>query len=119
MRAPLEKKEKYYIFDNYPKVALLYKCILEFREIYQSKNLSYLYLFINNYSNCEIQEISSFAKGLWRDLEAVEHSVSSNLSNGFVEGTNNKLKMIKRTMYGRCHRKLLEAKMMLDLIRYG
>ncbi|NFB73608.1 transposase, partial [Clostridium butyricum] len=34
-------------------------------------------------------------------------------SNGFVEGTNSKLKMIKRTMYGRCSKKLLAAKLML------
>lgn len=31
--------------------------------------------------------------------------------NGFVEGTNSRLKMIKRTMYGRCGRQLLEAKL--------
>ncbi|MBQ3414356.1 MAG: transposase, partial [Clostridia bacterium] len=39
----------------------------------------------------------------------------SDLSNGFVEGTNSKLKMIKRTMYGRCGKKLLAAKLMLCL----
>ncbi|KFX60152.1 hypothetical protein KU41_01310 [Clostridium botulinum] len=38
---------------------------------------------------------------------------ASDLSNGFVEGTNSKLKMIKRTMYGRCSKKLLAAKLML------
>lgn len=32
-------------------------------------------------------------------------------SNGFVEGTNSRLKMIKRTMYGRCRKQLLEAKL--------
>ncbi|WP_405121688.1 transposase [Sellimonas catena] len=32
-------------------------------------------------------------------------------SNGFVEGTNSRLKMIKRTMYGKCNRELLEAKL--------
>ena len=32
-------------------------------------------------------------------------------SNGFVEGTNSRLKMIKRTMYGRYGRQLLEAKL--------
>ena len=32
-------------------------------------------------------------------------------SNGFVEGTNSRLKMIKRTMYGRCGKRLLEAKL--------
>ncbi|MCC8061439.1 MAG: transposase [Clostridiales bacterium] len=34
------------------------------------------------------------------------------MSNGFVEGTNSKLKTIKRTMYGHGSRKLLAAKMM-------
>lgn len=34
-------------------------------------------------------------------------------ANGFVEGTNNKLKMVKRTMYGRCNFPLLRTKMML------
>ena len=32
----------------------------------------------------------------------MENSVASELSNGFVEGTNSKLKMVKRTMYGKC-----------------
>ncbi len=32
-------------------------------------------------------------------------------SNGFVEGTNSRLKMIKRSMYGRCGKQLLEAKL--------
>jgi len=46
--------------------------------------------------------IKSFATGFSRDLAAVENSVASGLSNGFVEGTNSKLKMVKRTMYGHC-----------------
>ena len=64
------------------------------------------------YKLSEIQELSHFAEGLEKDIEAVENSVASPLSNGFVEGTNNKLKMVKRTMYGRCSRQLLEAKLM-------
>ena len=44
----------------------------------------------------------------------IENAVVSDLSNGFVEGVNNKLKMIKRTMYGRCGQKLLTAKLMYD-----
>jgi transposase len=49
----------------------------------------------------------------------VENAVASPLSNGFVEGTNNKLKMVKRMMYGRCGIRLLRAKLMLDPKRYG
>jgi len=86
-------------------------CIREFREIFQRKNLSLLYLFIEKYAKSNLEKISRFAKGLAKDIDAVENSVASSLSNGFVEGTNNKLKIIKRTMYGRCSRRLLEAKL--------
>ncbi len=47
-----------------------------------------------------IKELASFANGLSKDIDAIENAVASELSNGFVEGTNSKLKMIKRTMYG-------------------
>ena len=57
--------------------------------------------------------MESFAKGLLNDIDAVEYAVSSDWSNGFVEGTNNRLKTVKRMMYGRCGRQLLEAKMLL------
>ena len=58
-----------------------------------------------------IKAIKSFAEGLKRDIDAVENAVAYDYSNGFVEGTNSRLKMIKRTMYGRCRKQLLEAKL--------
>lgn len=104
---------KDYIYNNYPNIFKLKKCIMEFRELFKKKNLALLYTFIDKYIDINISEISSFTNGLLKDIEAVENSVSSDLSNGFVEGTNSKLKMIKRTMYGRCSQKLLAAKLML------
>ena len=35
---------------------------------------------------------------------AVKNKVASDLSNGFIEGTNSKIKMIKRTRYGCCEK---------------
>ena len=71
-------------------------------------------MFIDKYKNSDIRALSVFAKGMEKDIEAIENAVSSTLSNGFVEGTISKLKMVKRVMYGRCHRKLLAAKMMYN-----
>ena len=73
-----------------------------------------LYLFIEKYKNSDLKELSRCASGLEKDLSAVENAVASPLSNGFVEGTNSKLKMIKRTMYGRCSKELLAAKLILS-----
>ena len=72
-----------------------------------------LYSIVDKYRQSNFKQFSNFVAELEKDLEAVENAVSSPLSNGFVEGTNRKLKMVKRTMYGRCGRLLLEAKMML------
>ncbi|WP_408607114.1 transposase [Hespellia stercorisuis] len=66
------------------------------------------------YKKSMLKEIASFANGLEKDISAVENAVASPLSNGFVEGTNSKVKMVKRTMYGRCSQKLLAAKLMYE-----
>lgn len=79
--------------------------------LFSKKSLPFLYLFIDHYKASKIKELSSFANGE-KDISAVENAVASDLSNGFVEGTNSKLKMVKHTMYGRCSRQLLEAKLM-------
>ena len=42
-----------------------------------------------------------FADGLERDMEAVQAAVGTRYNNGIVEGHVNRLKMIKRQMYGR------------------
>lgn len=52
--------------------------------------------------------------GLEKDIEVVENSVAGPLSNGFVEGTNNKIKMVKRTMCGRCSRQLFRSKIYME-----
>lgn len=68
---------------------------------------------MDNYLNSEIKKIKGFVKGLLNDFDAVDLAVSSSLSNGFVEGINNKIKLIKRVMFGRCSLPLLKAKIIL------
>lgn len=71
-----------------------------------------LYIFIERYKQSPIKEFASFANGLEKDLAAVENAVTSPLSNEFVVGTNSRVKVVKRTMYGSCGIKLLAAKLM-------
>ncbi len=65
-----------------------------FKEVYRSK----------------IPELISFAKGLQRDETAVRAGLSLKWSQGPVEGTINKLKLIKRSMYGRANFDLLRIR---------
>ena len=111
MNKALTDDHKKYIFDKYPNIWELHCCIKEFRNIFKKQNVPLLYLFIEKYSNSSIKALKSFADGLKHDIDAVENAVAYHFSNGFVEGTNSRLKMIKRTMYGRCGKQLLEAKL--------
>ncbi|MBD5560514.1 MAG: ISL3 family transposase, partial [Clostridia bacterium] len=54
--------------------------------------------------------LKSFCHGLSMDIEAVKNAVCEDLSSGFVEGGNNKIKVIKRIGYGRASLKTLEKK---------
>jgi transposase len=45
------------------------------------------------------------------DLEAVRHAATERWSNGLVEGQINRLKTLKRAMYGRAGVELLRARL--------
>lgn len=104
-----------YLLNKYPIIISLKICIREFRVIFEKEYQSLLYSFINKYKESSVKLIKKFAESMEKDLEAIENAVSSPLSNGFVEGTNSKLKMVKRTMYGRCGCRLLAAKLMVKV----
>jgi|SRR5690348_764373 transposase len=59
-----------------------------------------------------LRPIQQFAKNLRRDWDAVLQAVSQPWSNGQVEGQVNRLKMIKRQMYGRAKFDLLRARVL-------
>ena len=57
-----------------------------------------------------VSELKSFAKSLREDESAVAAALSESWSNGPVEGQVNRLKFIKRSMYGRAGWHLLRAR---------
>ena len=54
--------------------------------------------------------LASLARGLRRDFDAVAAALTLPWSTGPVEGKINKLKLIKRSMYGRAGLDLLRAR---------
>lgn len=61
----------------------------------------------------EIDELTSFANGLRKDLDAVKNAASHDYNNGLAEGSVNKVKLAKRKMYGRCSFETLRKKVLL------
>ena len=59
-----------------------------------------------------VKEFDSFLKLIRSDKEAVKNAIRYQYSNGPTEGHNNKVKVIKRQMYGRCKFDLLRLKIL-------
>ena len=57
-------------------------------------------------------ELKSFANGILRDYAAVYAACSRPESNGITEGHVNRLKFLKRQMFGRAHLDLLRVKVL-------
>jgi transposase len=66
--------------------------------------------WLSNADASDCAEIQAFAKTLRQDKEAVQAAMAEPWSNGPVEGQVNRLKLIKRQMYGRAGFELLRAR---------
>lgn len=60
----------------------------------------------------QVTELLSFVNGIHRDYAAVRAACSLPWSNGVVEGHVNRLKFLKRQMFGRAHLDLLRVKVL-------
>ncbi len=60
-----------------------------------------------------VKELKNFAIGLKRDEAAVYEAIQQPWSNGATEGHVNRLKFLKRQMYGRANFDLLRLKVLL------
>lgn len=98
------------IKDKYPIIIWVSDTFKQFHDVLMGKNPDKLDEFINQH---EKSKISSFCSGLKKDIAPVKNAITSPVSSGFVEGNNNKFKLIKRIVYGRSGNVNLEKKCML------
>jgi len=98
------------VCQEYPCFRKIHSTIWEFKDILAGKNVDVLDKWIEKAKKLDIPEIDSFIYGLKRDWDAVRNAIKYEYSNGLVEGSINKLKVIKRIMYGRCSFDTLRTK---------
>ena len=85
--------------------------VSSFRKTINGNDPDELDRWVIKYSASHMKELASFAKGLEADITAVKNAIINDLTNGPVEGMNNRLKALKRSMYGRAGNRLLMIKM--------
>jgi transposase len=110
------KDEQQQLFDRIatqcPEVIDLRKIALGFRAGLTADDSTQLRLWIEEAKHSEFGAVVRFAYGLQKDISAVAAAVDTSWSTGQVEGQINRLKTIKRQMYGRAGFELLRARVL-------
>lgn len=86
------------IKEKYPFVNDIEQVFSDFYSAIMSQETELIDQFLDIYENTEIED---FCKNIKRDITPVKNAISHNISSGFVEGNNNKFKLIKRIVYGK------------------
>lgn len=85
---------------------------IEFQEIVKERRADSFDNWLREVKESEIKELLAWANGLLADELAVRNAFSMKWSNGQTEGQVNRLKTIKRQMYGRAKFDLLRARVL-------
>jgi transposase len=84
---------------------------MRFRGILRGADVQKLDQWLDDADRSRLYGIRRFARTLRQDLAAVRNAISEAWSNGQTEGQINRLKTLKRSMYGRAGAALLHARM--------
>ncbi len=95
-----------------PKAHELRRFVLRFRAMLRWRSAKKLAAWTKAAAASDFRFVAQFATALRRDWKAVKLSITTLWSNGPIEGHINRLKAIKRQMYGRAGFELLKARVL-------
>lgn len=106
------------IIGQYPVIGRVYDAVSGFKQTLFGKNALELDKWIEETQGLEIDELNSFINGIKKDIQAVKNAILLDYNNGLAEGSVNKLKVVKRIMYGRNSFELLKGKLLRLELRH-
>ncbi|QHA02072.1 ISL3 family transposase [Streptomyces broussonetiae] len=100
------------ILARVPALARTADHVRDFAELMNDRRGHQLKDWIARVRQDQVPALQSFATGLLQDLDAVVAGLTLRYSSGAVEGHNNKIKMLKRQMFGRANFDLLRKRIL-------
>lgn len=94
---------------------VVYPLLQDFGQMVRLRQGERLDQWLTSVEASAIAELQSFAAGIQRDKAAVQAGLTLPYSNGLLEGHVNRLKLIKRSMYGRANFDLLRLRVLSTL----
>lgn len=96
--------------DN--EVETAYQLAQQFITMVRERTVNMLDTWLEAITNSEIVDLQNFADGIQQDYRAVRAALETEWSNGQTEGQVNRLKCLKRQMYGRAKFDLLRQRVL-------
>ncbi len=109
---PEEKMTLQQICHIHPDVAYLNASLQHFLSMVRHLRGEELEQWVQNALQSHIPEMIAFAQKLRQDQAAVQVGLTLKWNNGVVEGNVNRLKLLKRSMYGRANFDLLRLRVL-------
>ena len=100
------------LLETCPDAHHCYDLAQQFTEMLRNKNPQPFEAWLKEALASSVTELRRFANGIRLDKAAVEAALTLPYSNGQVEGQVNRLKLIKRSMYGRANFDLLKVRVL-------
>ena len=97
----------------------MYEAMENFCKVIKGSETAELVRWMKRYWKTSIQSLKTFIVGIKRDFQAVRNTIRLNITNGITEGFVNKLKAVKRSMYGRAGLELLKNKLVLEHVLFN
>lgn len=110
-RQTLERIER--LREAHPDLEEAISLIEEFASLIRTRDPEALDRWLDQAATSTLKPFQSFAASLRRDYDAVRAGVELPWSTGPVEGEINRLKMVKRVMFGRASFPLLQRRVLL------
>lgn len=101
------------LIAQHPDLAVAIEIADEFLHLVRQRQGEAFDAWVSKALKSSLKPFQAFAEGLLDDYDAVKASMTLNISNGAVEGLNNRLKLLKRQMYGRAGLALLNKRFVL------
>jgi transposase len=108
----LQRQQVEQICQGSFELGAVYLLSQEFMTLLKERQAEALDGWLQRAKASHVTELGSFVNGIHRDYAAVRAACSLPWSNGIVEGHVNRLKFLKRQMFGRAHLDLLRVKVL-------
>jgi transposase len=113
-----EEQQVLAFIEQEPAIETMYLLTKQFSRLLKERQADHLEAWLKICAEAGIPEVAAFAQGVWRDFDAVKAAFQFPYSNGPTEGLINRLKLLKRSMYGRGSFEMLRHRMLSEVSCY-